>query len=205
MIVALQNLAGGGRRPDSAPPGARCAIDLVRPVEPRYSCVWQNVLRDALVFDSEDLLSQYKAQHGYGRTLAARREGGDWRVVRGVWEVRFKWQSCVCVGGNKSECPFQRRVAVNVKGVTECHTVTRPAACLARSLLFLFCRTVNGGAVLRFGRQAAKKQPCTPYPRWSRWRIGRNSGRQRGGSSSCLTRKGAPAPDPQHRIFSLFS
>uniref|UniRef100_A0A7S0MXD9 SMC hinge domain-containing protein n=1 Tax=Cryptomonas curvata TaxID=233186 RepID=A0A7S0MXD9_9CRYP len=89
MIVALQNFACGhpGRHPALAPPGARLAIELVRPVNQAYQCVWQDLLRDALVFDSEDHLAHYKAQHGYGRVLAARRRSGGWRVVRSKWET----------------------------------------------------------------------------------------------------------------------
>jgi hypothetical protein len=87
-FVALKNFAGGRRQPAPAPPGARNAIDLVYPLDQTYVCVWQELLRDALVFDTEDLLSQYKAQYGYGRVLAARRGGGGWRVVRSMWEVR---------------------------------------------------------------------------------------------------------------------
>ena len=91
-IVALQNFAGGRQQPAQAPPGARCAIDLVYPVDQAYVCVWQDLLRDALVFDSEDLMSHYKAQYGYGRMLAARRGGGGWRVVRSKWEVRWRFR-----------------------------------------------------------------------------------------------------------------
>ena len=85
--MALQNFGGGHRQPAPAPPGARRAVDLVYPVEQKYECVWQDLLRDALVFNSEDLLAQYKAQHGYSRVLAARRGNGGWRVVRSKWEV----------------------------------------------------------------------------------------------------------------------
>ena len=88
MIVALQNFASCHRQPPPAPPGARLAIALVHPVDQAYSCVWQDLLRDALVFDTEDDLARYKAQHGYGRVLAARRRSGGWRVVRSKWEVR---------------------------------------------------------------------------------------------------------------------
>ncbi len=89
--VALASLQGHAVR--AAPPptatSARLAVDLVVPTNAKYRPLWSDLLRDALVFDTEQDLVQYKAQHGFGRHLVAKMADGGWRVVSGSsWEVR---------------------------------------------------------------------------------------------------------------------
>jgi chromosome segregation ATPase len=87
--LTIVSLAKIPRRPENRqdlPRGARLAVDLVIR-DPQLSGLWQELLRDSLVFESEDALVDYKARHGYGRYLVAPKRTEGWRVVKGMWEV----------------------------------------------------------------------------------------------------------------------
>jgi chromosome segregation ATPase len=85
--VSLENIRTQHPHRVSPPPNARYAADLVREVRPQYRALWDDLLKDSLVFETEDAMAEYKRRYGYGRHLAAPRADGSWRTVKGIWEV----------------------------------------------------------------------------------------------------------------------